>query len=366
MQTCKIAVFESADKPLQLIETVISALKEKEILIRNEYATLCRSDIYTYTGKRIEKNPTILGHEIVGRIAAFGQDALEKDIRGISLKIGDRVTWAIFASNPESKFSKMGMPQKAEDLFKYGHEQITPDSSLHGGLSQFTILRKHTPIIKIKESLPLPVAAIINCAVATVAGAIRVAGELSGKNVLICGTGMLGMIACAMAKSNAAAKVFAADTNAERLAISKEFGVDETLEMTTEKSLKNLFAEKTNGFNSINTLIDFSGSPDAMEEAFELLGIGGTAVLIGATFPQRKIQIDAEQVVRKILTIKGLHNYNEQDLDTAVSFIEQNQGSFPFEKLIYDGFSLEQSNEAFLYAIEKNNFRVGININQSK
>ena len=366
MGTCKIVVFRSADQPLALTETVIPLLKEKEILIRNEYATLCRSDLYTYTGKRIEKNPTILGHEIVGRIEAFGPGAPERDLRGNSLKIGDRITWAIFASNPESEFSKMGMPQKAEDLFKYGHEQITPDSSLHGGLSQFTILRKHTPIIKISESLALPVAAIINCAVATVSGAIRVAGNLSGKNVLICGTGMLGIIACAMARSNGASKVFATDTNAERLVISKEFGVDEILETNSGNSLKDLFLEKSDGLKSIHTLIDFSGSPDAMEEAFGLLGIGGTAVFIGATFPQRKIQIDAEQVVRKILTIKGLHNYNEQDLDTAVSFIEENQGIYPFVKLIYDGFSLEQSNEAFLYALEKNDFRVGITINSSK
>ena len=81
---------------------------------------------------------------------------------------------------------------------------------------------------------------------------------------------------------------------------------------------------------------------------------------IGATFPQRKIQIDAEKVVRKILTIKGLHNYNEQDLLTAVEFIEANHTSFPFEKLIYDGFSLSNASDAFQHAIEKNNFRVGI------
>jgi putative phosphonate catabolism associated alcohol dehydrogenase len=361
MRTCKIVSFESSDKPLQFIDTPIPALKEQEILVRNEYATLCRSDIYTFTGMRKEKSPTILGHEIIGRIDSFGANAPLFDLRGNSLKIGDRITWAIFASDPTSEFSKRGMPQKAADLFKYGHEQITDDSNLHGGLSEYTILRKNTPIIKVDELVPLTVSAIINCAVATVAGAIRVAGDLVGKKTMICGTGMLGIIACAMAKTKGASSVIAVDTNEERLKIAFEFGADENLAIKLgQNNLQQLYFEKKGTNISIDTLIDLSGSPDAMENCIDTLGIGGTAVFIGATFPQRKIQIDAEKMVRKILTIKGLHNYNEQDLLAAVEFIETNHLIFPFEKLIYDGFDLSTANEAFQHAIDKNNFRVGI------
>lgn len=361
MQHCKVVVFESPEIPLRLVDALIPALKEQEILVRNEYATLCRSDIHTYTGMRKEKNPTILGHEIIGRIVSFGSKLKEFDLRGNALQVGDRITWAIFASNPESEYAKRGMPQKAADLFKYGHEQITPDSSLHGGLSEYTLLRKNTPVIKVEENIPLPVSAIINCAVATVAGAIRTAGDLSEKKVLICGTGMLGIIACAMAKTKGAAEIYAMDTNPERLEVAKEFGASETcLIESGQKNLQKLFTEKTGKQITIDVLIDFSGSPDAMENIMDLLGIGGTAVWIGSTFPQRKTQIDAEKVVRKILTIKGLHNYNETDLDTAVSFIEEKHTSFPFEKLIYDGFTLNTVNEAFTHAVEKNNFRVGI------
>jgi len=361
MKTCKIILFESPDKPMELLETTIPPLKEQEILVRNEYTTLCRSDIYTFTGKRKEKNPTILGHEIIGRIESFGANAPDFDLKGNLLKIGDRITWAIYASDPNSELSKKGMPQKSNDLFKYGHEQITADSSLHGGLSEYTILRKNTPVVKVDETVPLTVSAIINCAVATVAGAMRIAGDISGKKIMICGTGMLGIIACAMARSKGALSVLAVDTNEERLSIAFEFGADENLAINAgQNDLQQLYFEKTGKTILIDTLIDLSGSPDAMENCIDTLGIGGTAVFIGATFPQRKIQIDAEKVVRKILTIKGLHNYNEQDLLTAVEFIEANHTSFPFEKLIYDGFSLSSATEAFQHAIEKNNFRVGI------
>jgi len=181
MRTCKVVYFETPELPLKLEEIEIPELKNQEILVKNEYATLCRSDIYTFTGARKEKSPTILGHEIIGRIDTIAQNAPTLDLRGNSLQVGDRITWAIFASDPNDDNSKRGMPQKAADLFKYGHEQVTAESDLHGGLSEFTIIRKNTPIIKISESVPVPIAAIINCAVATVAGAIRLAGDLNGK-----------------------------------------------------------------------------------------------------------------------------------------------------------------------------------------
>jgi putative phosphonate catabolism associated alcohol dehydrogenase len=363
MATSKIAVFETPEHPIKILTIDIPQLKDSEILVRNEYATLCRSDILTYTGKRKEKSPTILGHEIIGRIAAFGPASVQSDLRGNAIEEGDRITWAIFASDPSSEMAKNGMPQKAADLFKYGHEQITADINLHGGLSEYTVLRKFTPIIKLDEKINLPVAAIINCAVATVAGAFRLAGNINNKNILICGTGMLGIIACAMAKSKNATIIYAIDTNNERLTIAKEFGAVKCLQIDPgQNDIAKKFEENLNEKPEVHFVMDFSGSPDAMENCFDLLAIGGAAILIGATFPQRKVQLDAEKIVRKILTIKGLHNYNEQDLLSAVSFIETYGTSFPFEKLIFDGFQLDTANEAFQQAVQQNNFRVGIKL----
>jgi len=253
------------------------------------------------------------------------------------------------------------MPQKSKDLFKYGHEQITADSNLHGGLSEYCILRKHTPVMMIDESIPLTVATIINCAVATVAGAIRIAGDLKGKRVMILGTGMLGIIGSAMAKTNGASAVIAVDTNPERLKIAYQFGADQHLAIQQgSNDLNQLYQQQYGADPAIDVMIDFSGSPDAMENGMDSLSIGGTAVLIGATFPQRKIMVDAEKIVRKILTIKGLHNYNQTDLLNAVEFIEQNHKKFPFEELIFDGFDLSGVKEAFECAIQTNKFRVGI------
>ena len=157
------ARFETSGKKLELIQDVLPELKEGEILVKNTFTTLCRSDLYTYKGVRKEKSPTILGHEITGYIVAFGPNYPKFDNRGGKLKLGDRITWAIYASDPEDPNSKKGFPQKAKNIFKYGHEQITQDSNFHGGLSQFTIIRKHTPLVILKDIVSDQVAALINC-----------------------------------------------------------------------------------------------------------------------------------------------------------------------------------------------------------
>lgn len=361
MKKSTIAIFEEAGTPFALENVNIPMLQEEEILVKNEYTTLCRSDLYTYCGKRKEKTPTILGHEIVGRIAAFGKNAPRVDERGKTLQIGDRVSWAIYASDPNSPLAKAGIPQKSADLFKYGHERVSRESNLHGGLSQYTILRKNTPIVKIDEQVKLKVAAIINCAVSTVAGSIRLAGNLEGKKVLVNGAGMLGIVACAMSKTLGAAQVTVADVNPKRLEAAKNFGT--SFGILAEDNLQQSVHQKFGVDAPFDVVLEYSGVTSALEQTLQLLAIGGTVVWVGSTYPQPDLAINAEQIVRKLITIKGLHNYNAADFIMAVDFIEQQHTNFPFESMVHDGFSLDEVNEAFEYGMTENPFRVGIKIN---
>jgi putative phosphonate catabolism associated alcohol dehydrogenase len=357
------SVFEKPGQDFYFKTVPIPDLKEGEILVRNTYCALCRSDLNTYIGKRTEKSPTILGHEIIGRIKEFGPNAPQTDLRGTNLKIGDRITWAIYSSNPESHYSQIGIPQKAPDLFKYGHEQITETSNLHGGLSEYTILRKNTPLITVSNEVPDPVAALINCSVATVAGALRLAGNLDEKTILINGTGMLGIIACAMVKENGAKKVIAADSNRSRADLARKFGADISISGGDKETiLHDLNTIETHSASEVEVVLEFSGNPESMENTLQILNIGGVAIWVGATFPQRDVSVNAEHIIRNLLTIKGLHNYNEQDLLFSVNFIEQNHSTYDFNGLVFDKFTLNNLNEAFNYAIEKSPFRVGINL----
>ncbi|TDQ08309.1 zinc-binding dehydrogenase [Pedobacter metabolipauper] len=352
MDIAKLVAFNGHGLPMEVLSREIPVLKAGEILIKNLYTTICGSDLHTFCGFRQEKVPTVLGHEIVGEIVEFHPNHNKRDYSGNVLEIGDRVTWSIFSSNPNSALAIAGMPQKGDDLFKYGHAQITDHDALHGGLSTHCIIRPGTTVLKLSLEIPLSVAATINCAIATVAGAIRLAGEVSNKKVFISGSGLLGIVCSAMCKTLGASMICMADINAERLTLSREFGVDRVF----------LSSETNQLPTDIDLVFDMSGSPDAMETGLETLTLGGIAIWIGAVFKARPVQINAEKMVRNLNVIKGLHNYNYDDFAAAVKFITAYYTEFPFEKIVSDEFSLDDSEKAFQYAVAKKPIRVGINM----
>jgi D-arabinose 1-dehydrogenase-like Zn-dependent alcohol dehydrogenase len=73
--------------------------------------------------------------------------------------------------------------------------------------------------------------------------------------------------------------------------------------------------------------------------------------------------VDAQQIVRKIIQIRGLHNYNFEDLLNATSFVEKNYNKHFFQSLIEKEFQLEDVEDAFHFAVEQRPVRVGIKIN---
>jgi putative phosphonate catabolism associated alcohol dehydrogenase len=304
-----------------------------------------------------------LGHEIVGSIVDFftGDDPLS-DARNQVLKAGDRITWSIYSSDPDSYFAQKDIPQKGDNLFKYGHEIIShPDHNMHGGLSEYCVIRENTVVVKLDESIAPSAVAPINCAVATVAGGFRLAGAVENKSVLVIGSGMLGIMAIAMAKSKKASPIIALDIDRRRLEICDQFGASDTvnIQKLSKDEIVNLVHRQV--ANGVEVVFELSGVTESMELSLNLLQIGGMAIWIGATYPGPPISIDGETIVRNLLKIKGLHNYNAKDLVDAVEFIEKHHDEYPFEQLVEKEFSLKEVGEAFDYAIKHKPFRVGIN-----
>lgn len=349
MQKATAAIFDAAVQRFELVDLPVPEPVGSEIRVRNTYVTLCGSDLKTYTGERKEKNPTILGHEVCGHIDAFGPTACRQDASGRPLNRGDFVTWSVFASAADDPQSLAGRPQKAASLFKYGHEQHRADCSWHGGLAAYTILRAGSTVLKVKKSIPASVVALVNCALATATGALRLAGSLRGQRVLIAGAGALGLMSCAVSKDAGAAHVAVVEPDAARRDFAGQFGVKETFSPE----------EATGRFDLI---LETSGAPSAMERALEMLAIGGRCVWLGAVFPQRKVQVSAEALIRGVNTIRGLHNYNRTDFIKALNFMERNYDRFPFDCIIQHEFPLAEVNSAFEYAITAKPLRVGVRI----
>lgn len=354
-QPGRAAVFYGTGQPFQFINKPVPVIEPGEILVKNLYTTICGSDVHTWCGRRMEPPQVVLGHEITGDILFIDPAHSAKDLRGQTLEVGDRITWSIFSVPPGNPAPRPDIPQKSNNLFKYGHALAKEGDVFNGGLADYCILRKDTAIIKISKKIPLKVAATISCAHSTVAGALRVAGDVGGKKVLVFGAGLLGISCIAMCHEAGAEWIGAIDIDMRRLSISHAFGANEGYNIAQGIPTPLLWPEA-------DIVFDMTGDTKAMQAGIDSLRTGGIAVWIGAVFPNSPVQVDAQKIVRKVLQIRGLHNYNFDDFLAATAFIEANYQKYPFEDLVEKEFTLEQTEQAFEFAAKGKPVRAGVKI----
>ena len=322
--------------------------------------TLCGSDLHTYQGHRTTPTPTILGHEILGRIEALGPGDPLQDYTGRTARVGDRVTWSIASSCGDCFFCERDLPQKCERLFKYGHRQLAAEHALSGGLAEHCHLAAGSTLIRLPDELSDEVACPVNCATATVAAALRVAGSCRDAVILIQGAGMLGLTACAMARSRGACEVIACDLEPRRLELARRFGATRCVQVADDVSELRETVEQLTSGRGADLAIELCGAASAVETGLTLLRIGGHYVLVGAVFAGPPFLAAAEMIVRRLLTIQGIHNYAPPDLADAVEFLAEHQHSFPFSELVSDTFALDDAEEAFQHAIRTGSLRVAV------
>lgn len=343
-------IFHGPGQPLMPISSEIPPLHPGEMLVRVRCCTLCGSDLHTYTGRRTVPVPTVLGHEILGDIVDLGAAS------DSSWRLGERITWTVTACCGQCFYCRERLPQKCEHLFKYGHESIQDRHPFMGGLAEYCILAPGTTMVRVPADLPDAVACPANCATATVAAALRTAGGVQGRNVLIQGAGVLGLTACALARHLGAAEVFCSDVDSGRLQRASDFGAAHLLEAHNPELAQTIKAQTAG--RGVDVAVELSGTPDAVAAGFDLIRIGGCYILVGSVFPTPSVPLFPEQVVRRMLTIRGVHNYMAQDLQTAVDFLQATRQQYPWESLIGGEFSLTQAEEAFRAALAQPGRRV--------
>ncbi|MDX2037996.1 MAG: zinc-binding dehydrogenase [Isosphaeraceae bacterium] len=317
MSSTRAIVFHGPGEPLVLREFRRCEAPAGGLLARVAACTLCGSDLHSVEGRRTVAVPTILGHEILGVVEAFGEGAARTDAAGDELREGDRITWAIVAACGACVFCERGLPQKCEYQTKYGHERIRPGLELTGGLADRVQLVPGTAIFRVPEHLPDEVACPANCATATVAAAFEAAGPVEGRDVLILGAGMLGITAVACARASGARTVIACDRDAARAETAARFGADA---VASPETLTETIARTTSG-RGIDAAIELTGAPESFEAALAAARVGGSIVLVGSVFPSRPVEVAPERVVRGCLTIRGVHNYAPRHLKQAIDFL---------------------------------------------
>lgn len=351
-------LFEAVGKPMERVQCCDPVPRGSEILVRVTCCTLCRSDLHTHAGRRSEPTPTILGHEITGRIEAFGPDAAHSDALGQPATVGMRITWAVAVGCGRCFFCAEDLPQKCLRLYKYGHARVSREQPWGGGLADTIVLVPGTAWFRLPDQVCDRVAAPANCATASVAAMLRQAGPIAGRHVLILGAGVLGVTACAMARTGGARTVMASDPEPDCLERARAFGAAQTFSARPDELAAGV-AEATQG-RGADVVLELAGVPAAVSAGLSLVRTGGVLILAGTALPVGPVNFDPESVVRRMLTIRGVHNYHPRDLRTALAFLAGAGCSYPFEDLVAAEYPLEHAERAMAYAHSHPGVRVAV------
>lgn len=343
-------VFKETGVPFQYKSKEFqSNLEPGEALVKIILSTICRSDIHTIEGKRKEDTPCILGHEAVGEIVAINSR------KGFAL--GDRVTWTIADSCGQCPAcTEYGLPEKCEKLFKYGHASVHNGTGLNGCYATHIHIRRGTHMVKVPKNVSHAAAAPANCALATMVNAISHTAKIP-KKVVIQGGGLLGVYACGLLKEMGVAQIYCLEINENRFNLIKEFGAIPVDARQGEKAVQFILDETGGG---VDVVFEVAGIKELVPQGVQLLRPGGDYILVGLVHPDSELLITAEQIIRKCISIKGVHNYAPWHLEEAIAFLERNQGNFPFEKLVSPPYQLDHLEDAVLAAKNQQWMRVSV------
>jgi alcohol dehydrogenase len=109
----------------------------------------------------------------------------------------------------------------------------------------------------------------------------------------------------------------------------------------------------------VDAALELTGEPTACEALFPLARLGGTLILVGAVFPSRPIAIVPEQIVRRCLTLRGIHNYAPRHLRAALEFLGAHP-VIPFASLVNDWQPLSALEQALAEGPSSSTSRIGI------
>ena len=211
-------------------------------------------------------------------------------------------------------FCRKGLRNHCSDMRFYGSAMRTPH--VDGGFRQELVC-------KAEQAFPIPSELSLNEAafaepVSVCLHAVRRAGSLLGKRVLVSGAGPIGMLILLVARSAGARSVTITDLMDEPLRIAAEIGADETINVAKDASRLAAHAE---GKGTFDVVFEASGSAEATVSALDLVVPRGTLVCVGQG---ALAQLPVSMVVTKEIAMIGAFRFDEE-FGMALDFILRNR-----------------------------------------
>jgi L-iditol 2-dehydrogenase len=246
------------------IESVpLPPLGPGDVLVAVDAVGVCGSDMHYFAsgrnGGNVLKQPTVLGHEASGVVAAAGRD--------VQLPIGTRV--AI-----EPAIGCGDCP-----TCRSGRYNLCPTGTCFGSPPTDGTIAEHVvvpgrAVHRLPDEIGTELGALIE-PLAVAVWAVRRAEVRFGHRVLVTGAGPIGILVAQVARAAGATDVVVTDVNDDRLAKAAALGATATVNTATSRL----------DLPPMDRLVECSGHPGALWQGIEALGPGARATVVGQAPP---------------------------------------------------------------------------------
>jgi alcohol dehydrogenase, propanol-preferring len=284
----KSAKIIEINRPLQIYESKTPKPKGSQVLVKVQSSGVCHSDIHLWEGgyegpqgqflkttDRGVKYPLTPGHEIAGIIDSLGEqtEGFTKNEKVLVYPwIGDGLC-------PACRIGEENLCDKPRSLGIYND----------GGYADYVLVPSYKYLVKLGDELDTDVSAPLSCSALTAYGAVKNGNLTPNDNVVIVGTGGLGLMAIQLAKAITGSRIIALDRDDEKLKAAKENGADDIINSTKEDVVKAVM-ELTERMGA-DAVIDFVNASSTVKVDMTFLRRRAKLVLVGLFGGELKLNL---------------------------------------------------------------------------
>ena len=346
------AVLYEAKTPFVIEELTLQEPRDGEVLVKVAASGVCHSDYHLVAGTTQHPMPVVCGHEGAGVVEAVGAGVTR-------VRPGDHVTLSWSPDCGECFYCRHGQPNLCDTftgpIWAGTMLDGTPrlyrgkDPVYHYcGLATFAdyVVVSQQSCIPIAKNIPLKVASLVGCAVATGVGAVMyTAGVRPGESVVVLGCGGVGLNILQGAMLCGANPIIAVDVNEAKMQLARQFGATHTL--YSNDHLIEAVRDLTGG-RGADHAFEAVGIPKLQELALEAARPGGTIVLAGLSPMGSATNLPGAIITRQEKTIKGSYYGSvNPSRDFPMLLDLYMAGKLKLNELVSREYPLNQINQAY-------------------
>lgn len=296
-----------------------------EVLVRSTVVGICGSDVHAAHGRHpFIALPFRPGHEIVGVVEDTG-DGVDPALVGRRVVIEPNI--ACGSCEP----CLAGRYNICETLDVFGCQ--TP-----GGLADEFVIAADR-VIPLPDDMDDTWAALIE-PLATPVHAVRRAGDLTGRRVVVFGAGPIGLFLAIAAKDAGAEAVVVADLLASKRERAERLGATGSFDPTSPTAAED--ARRALG-GPAHVVFDGVSRESTVELGIDLLVKGGRLMTVGV--PAGKTLVPLDLIQDREIELIGNLMYVREDVEHAIALLRRR--TFPIDELVTATFPLAETAAAF-------------------